>query len=346
MQAVAIRDEWFEGAVSLEHGGGWVRPWRLPFEDRALFITPGDTLSARAEESSGVRLRVATDSRRIGLEFLPLPTEPAGPTHALDVTCEGELLVSAAVPDRGTRARFEDLPAGDKVLEIWLPEDTPIELKGMSVDDGATCRTAVDDRPRWVTYGSSLTHCRRAHSPARTWPAIVARKGGLHLTCLGYGGNCCLDPVVGMMIRDLPADLVTLKLGINCSSGALAPRTFGAAVMGLVLTIREKKPETPLGLISPMGYPPNETTPNCVGNTIQQMRADIQEVHARLTARGDQNLYTFNGLDLFSLAEIAEYTEDQCHPAGDGIELMAEHFLERILPKIPYGCSGVPSLHH
>ena len=48
--------------------------------------------------------------------------------------------------------------------------------------------------------------------------------------------------------------------------------------------------------------------------------------------RGDENIHYFNGLDMFNLDEIAAYTQDQCHPNGDGIELQGEHFLERILP--------------
>ena len=33
-----------------------------------------------------------------------------------------------------------------------------------------------------------------------------ARTHNLDLTCLGYGGQCHLDPIVASMIRDLPAD--------------------------------------------------------------------------------------------------------------------------------------------
>jgi len=140
--------------------------------------------------------------------------------------------------------------------------------------------------------------------------------------------------MVGMMIRDLSADFISLKLGINCMSGALSARTFPGAVIGLVEIIREKHPMTPLALISPIAYPPHETDPNVVGYTIREMRADIEDVHRRLADRGDRNLLYFNGLDIFNEDEIGRYTADQCHPNGDGIELMAENFLKAVMSKV------------
>ena len=223
------------------------------------------------------------------------------------------------------------------MAEVWLPHTSPIEVTGLAVSPGRSCEPAADARPKWITYGSSLTHCRRAHSPARTWPAIVARRRRWHLTSLGFGGNCCLEPMLGIAIRDLPADFISLKLGINCiNNGALSARTFKAAVIGLVQIIRERHPDTPLALISPIGFPPHETRPNLVGYTIGGMRDDIEDACDRLSRRGDGNLYHFNGLELFSLDEIAQYAEDQCHPDADGIELMAEHFLQRGTARIPF----------
>lgn len=330
MQKTGISDEYFEGAISVEHGAGWVKPWRLPCDRLDLFPAPGDSLVGAAAHSSGVRLRFRTDSTHVGLTFLPLPIDPLGKEYTFDATVAGELVETATTPQGGQAAMFRKLPGGTKVVEIWLPHDRPIELMDLTVDDGATCEAAPDERSRWVSYGSSLTHCRRAHSPARTWPAIVARRKNLHLTNLGYGGNCCLEPMMGIVIRDLPADFISLKLGINCIGGSLAARTFAAAVTGLVQIIREKQPDTPIALISPIGYPPHETTPNIVNYTIEGMRADIEDVHHRLVKRGDENLYYFNGLDIFTLAEIAAHTDDQCHPDADGIELMAENFLRTV----------------
>ena len=336
MQPVSLDEGFFSGAVSVERLDEAFRPWRLPHDRLELFPAPGDALTGRAMESSGVRLRFRTDAPEISVRFRPLQGEPVQSGHSLDVTLDGELAASVEAGPGVTETSFGGLPSAAKVVEVWLPHTSPIEVTGLAVSPGCFCEPAPDQRPRWVTYGSSLTHCRRAYSPARTWPALVARRRDWHLTSLGFGGNCCLEPMLGMTIRDLPADFISLKLGINCmGSGALSARTFKAAVIGLVQIIRERHPDTPLALISPLGYPPHETAPNVVGYTIQGMREDIADAHDRLSRRGDANLFHFDGLELFSLDEIARYAEDQCHPDAAGIELMAEHFLDRIAARIP-----------
>ena len=332
-----LKRDLFQGQLSIEEGAGWLRPWRLPHDRRALFPSPADGLMTRAGNSSGVRLRFATASTGLTLRCLPLPEDaPAGGRDAyfFDATVDGELLASAPVRPGETEARFEGLPAGAKVVELWLPQEIPVSVSGLTCDDGTTCAPAPDERPRWITYGSSLTHCTRAHSPARTWPAIVARRRGLHLTSLGFGGQCHLDAMVGMLIADLPADYITLKLGINCIGGTLDARTFPAAVVALVQIIRAKHPGTPIGLISPIGFPPRETEPNVVGYTISDMRAAIADVHERLVGLGDENLHCFNGLDIFDLQLIARYAEDECHPDGDGIEVKADNFDRLVMEKL------------
>ena len=331
----------FQGHASLEDGQGWVKPWRLSHNRKALFPSPDEGLLGRAECTSGVRLRFATDATQLRLTTLPLPdTEPGGGREAFmfDLTQDGDILASTPVPPTGSRADFAGLPPGEKTVELWLPPEVPVSLSRLETNDGAQVNPVADERPRWITYGSSLTHCVRAHSPARIWPAIVARRRGLHLTNLGFGGQCHVDAQVGMLIAEQPADLITLKLGINCiGAGTLSSRTYPAAVLSLVRVIRVGHPDVPIGLISPIGYPPHETKPNVVGYTIGHMREAIVDVHRRLTELGEENLYCFNGLDVFDLDLIGRYAEDQCHPNGDGIEIMGDNFDRVVMARMLEG---------
>lgn len=325
-----LRAEFFQGHLSLEQGDGWIKPWRLPHRQEALFPSPRNALMQRASNTSGVRLRFATTSEKLTLRFLPLNDgSPAGNRDCFyfDATIDDELLVSVAAQPGAVEAEFHDLPLGDKVVELWLPQEIPVRLCSIVSNEGTSCDVMADDRHRWITYGSSLTHCTRAHSPARIWPAIVSRRHGLHLTNLGFGGQCHVDAQVAMVIAEQPADLITLKLGINCMpGGSFNARTFPAAVLSFVRIVRAAHPNIPIGLISPIGFPPHETKSNSVGYTIEDMRDAIADVHKRLVSIGDENLYYFDGLDVFSLQLIDRYAEDQCHPDADGIEIMAENF--------------------
>ena len=334
MQSSPLVDELFQGHIELERGDGWVKPWRLPHSRRALFPSPDEGLLARAETASGVRLQLATESRRIRLCLQPLPdAAPAAGRSGFhfDISLGGELLDSVAVPPGGEEAVFDGLPEGDKTVEIWLSQEIPVALVDLQAD--APCRPVPDDRPRWVTYGSSLTHCVRAHSPARTWPAIVARDYGLHLTSLGYGGDCHLDPMVGRMIRDLPADYIGLKLGTNMMSGSASDRTFRALAIGLLETIRDGHPDTPIAVVSPICHPPRETTPNVVGMTIELMRQRLSEACRVLRDRGDTNLHYVDGLDLMGPDQVHLYA-DGIHPSAEGYRFLAKAYGRVVAPKL------------
>lgn len=337
MQQVELNASFFAGVVSVERIDEGFRPWRLPHERRYLFPSPGNGLLTYAQYGSGCRLRFETETTAICLRVAPLPVIPQvclRDSFVIDATVNGEIAASGTAAPGSEEITIQGLPAGEKIVEVWLPPEIPITVRALLVDDGAECRPVPDTRPKWVTYGSSLTHCVRAHGSARTWPAIIARKRRLNLISLGFGGQCHLEPVVGMAIRDLGADLITLKLGINCIGGSLNARTFPGAVMGLVAIIREKQPETPLCLISPIGFPPNETKPNAVGYTISAMRDTIRDVYTALKENGDQHIHYVNGLDVFDLDLISRYTVDQCHPNGDGIEIMAENFDRTVMAQL------------
>ena len=73
---------------------------------------------------------------------------------------------------------FEGLAASEKRVEIWLPHNASLELRGLRLDDGASAK-AADPLPHcWVHYGSSISHCLEADRPTGTWPAVAARRAG------------------------------------------------------------------------------------------------------------------------------------------------------------------------
>ena len=121
MEAVKLTEAWFQGALSVEYGDGWLKPWRLPHHQAPLFASPDNSLMGKGEMPSGVRLRFETDATTVELAFKPLAAEPLKRDHFFDLTLNNDLIASAPSPAGGTQARFVDLPAGPKVLEIWLP---------------------------------------------------------------------------------------------------------------------------------------------------------------------------------------------------------------------------------
>jgi len=319
-------DVTWAGAVSVERRDGWIRAWRIPHEQVDLF--PPSGIGGKAADSTGVRLVFLSDTRSVELTFLPMTQ----PTNA-DLVCDNELVCTAEIPAGATEARLEGAPPGMKRVEVWLPR-RDFRLRGLRVEDGSTVERFDDLRPRWTVYGSSITECAGAYSPARTWPAIVARRLDLNLTCFGFGGNCHAEPMVARLIRDIPADLISLSIGINIQgAGSLSPRTFQPAIIGFVEIIRDKQPDVPIVLVSPIISPPRETERNVVGLSLKDMREQMAEAADLLVRHGAGPLHYVDGLKIMGPGEV-EYLPDELHPNAEGYLVYAENYLREVMPLV------------
>ena len=330
-----------EGAVDVRRGAGYVRPFRLPIADLDLHHP---SLVFMASCPAGVRLRLRTDSRTIAFEveqrFPPLEFATRTPTY--DVTIDNELVTSVEVKGERDRVVVEGLPAGDKVVEVWLPVFPGVRLTGdVDLDDGASAEPAADERPRWLVYGSSISHCMEAHGPARTWPATAARLLDRHLTSMGFAGMAHFDPRVARTIAGLPLDTITLKLGINIHNGAtLKERTFLPLVHGFLDGIRDGHPTTPITVVSPILSPSREddvrsertnmdgSVEVLVGDlTLRQMRELLRSAVELRQRRGDDRLTYLDGTQLFGVdAADVDLLPDGLHPNGDGYELIGRRY--------------------
>jgi lysophospholipase L1-like esterase len=312
----------WHNALSFLKGEGWVAPIRLRAEDRPLYP---ESLFTRGSQGAGVRVSFKSNTAHLAGRMVPLAEEAL-----VDLFIDGVFHGSVPVDSQG-RFTFDHLPAREKTLQVWLPQSSIAKLCEWTLDDGATLTRADSDiRPRWITYGSSITHCKDAASPSQTWPAIVAREHNLNLTCLGYGGNCHLDPLIALLIRDMPADFISICAGVNIQGGSsLSKRTFSSMLAGFIRIIRDKHTHTPLVVISPIFCVKNdrETTPNAVGMTMQTMRSEAQRTVQALQSCGDRHIHYVSGLDLFN-QDLAQYLPDGLHPNAEGYRLLARNFLK------------------
>ncbi len=320
-----------EGAVSIEATADGVHPWRLLVAERELFEP---SVVNKASMPAGVRLTFVSDTSSVTLQIVNSGVEP-DPPWIFDLLVDGELHQRVAPPADVDRIDFTDLAPGEHRLELYLPSQyAPVVVRALLIDAGATVQGWQDERRRIVFYGSSITHCRHAAGPSETWPALVARQFDLHLTSLGYGGDCHMDPMVGRMIRDLQADFIGLKIGINMM-GALSAsdRSFRALAIGLIRTIRDGHPDTPLAVVSPICHPPNETTENAAGMTLEKMRQRLAEACDVLHAYGDNNLHYVDGLSVMGTDDVGLYV-DGIHPSAEGYRFLAKGWAREVAPKL------------
>jgi lysophospholipase L1-like esterase len=339
---------------------------RLPGWARAQLVDPA--IAFVSSMPSGGRLELVTDSTWLELEAVFTRIEWAGTTpHSatVDLVVDDEVVAGSPVVDTDvirfadrnsttfevihrepSVVRFDGLGDGRKHVEVWLPQNASAMLREIRLAPGAAVAVPPpSDRPRWVHYGSSISHCLEADRPTGVWPVVAARRAGVDLTNLGLAGQCQLDQFAARTIRDLPADMISLKVGINLvNADSMRERTFVPAVHGLLDTIRDRHERTPILLISPIICPvaethPGPTVPNPAGVfdvvsrptalglgalTLERIRQLLEVVVAQ---RADPNLHSLHGHRLFGPDDVADLP-DGLHPNPAGYLRMGERFHE------------------
>lgn len=373
LDAVEVR-----GAVELERTEHGLRPHRLPAWARAQVFGP--FMAQTSAECAGVRLAFRTAARTLELvvrarRMVPDATGEV-PPGSYELTTGGSVIATATgaagtryvftfehpegriVDGPPTTVRFTDLPGTETEYELWLPYTDAIELVALRAD--APVAPPTDDRPfRWLHHGSSISHGYRADTTTGTWPVVAALAAGVDLTNLAFSGNAVLDPFTARTMRDVPADLITLKVGINLVNGDLMRmRTFRPAVDGFLDTLREGHPSTRIVVVSPIWCEPVEHaagptvqdpsreeewsiaggTPEQVAEgklSLRSIRAALAEIVARRSAT-DPNLSYLDGLELYGEADAAAMPlPDNLHPGPDVQRLIGGRFAARVLPARP-----------
>ena len=360
------------GALELERTEHGVLPHRLPARARAQCTDP--QLLMAESQPSGVRIVFRTRATAVELDTLPTKRDyvdaPPRPDGVYDLLVDGRLTAQATATGGNTltidmaagtfeaesgpagTVRFTGLPDHDKDVEIWLPYNETTELVALRTN--ADVQPAADHgRTVWLHHGSSISHGSDAASPTGIWPVLAAALGGVELINLGLSGNALLDPFTARAMRDTPADLISVKMGINIANHDLMRlRAFGPAMHGFLDTIREGQPTVPLLVVSPILCPMLEDTPgpsladlsDLSGGTLQfrstgdpaevangkltlnVIRDELSRIVQQRTAE-DPNLYYLDGRVLYGEADFAELPlPDQLHPDAAAHRRMGERF--------------------
>lgn len=370
----------YEGAAALEFAVACLRgavevtlspagaiPRRLTAEAVGQI---GDAwLDSVTQMPAGVRLELTTDATWIELQvqltMFEIDDRPLTPAM-FDVVVDGRPRADGITTTTGTvivadtrtgsvdfkpggpaTVRIDDLPGqvGTRV-EVWLPHSAMVELLDLRIADGATAEATPNERPRWVHYGSSISHDTGVSRPIESWPVAAARAASVSLYHLGLAGQCNLDPCVARIIRDLPVDVISAKIGINVLNGdTMRERTFLPLLHGFIDTIREGHPTTPFVLASPIYCAVIESHPGptAPGNdgvvyvsartealsrgalTLERVRELIEAVVEQRRSNGDSNLHYLDGLELFGQSDAADLP-DGLHPNADGSQRLGRRF--------------------
>ncbi|WP_046916935.1 lipase, partial [Streptomyces stelliscabiei] len=154
-------------------------------------------------------------------------------------------------------------------------------------------------------------------------------------------------------IRDTPADLISVKIGITLvNHDVMRLRAFAPAVHGFLDTIRDGHPTTPLLVVSPILCPIHEDTPGpsapdftdlaegrlrfrAMGDpddltpgklTLRVIREELAAIVAQRSAE-DPALHQLDGLSLYGESDAATLPlPDDLHPDAETHRLIGERF--------------------
>ncbi|MGW2324918.1 GDSL-type esterase/lipase family protein [Streptomyces sp. NPDC001700] len=373
-ETTPITAQLLRGALDVERTERGVLPHRLPAWARAQ-CADGQLALAEAQPS-GVRLTFRTRATAVELDALRTKMAyrgaPPRPDGVYDLHVDGRLAGRASVTGGNVRmvdmttwsseiqpgpvgtVRFSGLPDRMKDVEIWLPYNEVTELVALRTD--APVEAVPDGERRvWLHHGSSISHGSDAESPSTTWPALAASHGGVELINLGLGGSALLDPFTARAMRDTPADLLSVKIGINLVNADLMRlRAFTPAVHGFLDTLREGHPTAPLLVVSATYCPIHEDTPGpaapdfsglsegrlqfrATGDpaeraagklTLTVIRDELARI-VRQRAADDPFLHYLDGRDLYGEADFAELPlPDQLHPDAATHRRIGERFAD------------------
>ena len=369
-----ITADHLRGALEVEVTDRGVRPHRLPAWARRQL---GDPQLLMAEsQPSGVRLAFRTTATHVELEALPTkrtyPGAPPRPDGVYELQIDGRPHDSGSIvagdevvidmvagtaethPGEPGTLAFADLPLGAKEVVIWLPHDETVEL--VSVRTDARVESPLPSARRtWLHHGSSISQGSHAAEPTGTWPVVAATSAGVDLVNLGLGGSALLDPAVARVVRDTPADLISLKLGINLvNTDLMRRRALVAGVHGFLDTIRDGHPETPLLVVSPVLCPMHEETPGpsafdpesmadgrlafraagdpaevALGKLTLQVVREVLAAVVEERSIADPHLSYLDGRRLYGESDVAALPlPDRLHPDPETHRLMGRRFAD------------------
>lgn len=296
-------------------------PLRLPQERIATTLSPN--FARLAALPVGARFAVRTDAAELVLEL-----DAEAGSAPLDVVVDG-VVAHRWQPVQGSHLLTVPLPpagtGGPVEVEIWLPHLSRTWLGPVTFHGHRVLEPVARTGPRWIAYGSSLTHAMFPDGPSESWTSLVAVRHGWRPRNLGFAGEAYLDPLVARTIRDTPADLITLEIGTNASiRNVFSARSWGSAVCGFVETIRDGHPDTAIAVVTALPSVEREKVVNTAGLTLEGIRDLTADAVRVLQGLGDKRLHLVDGLAVLPVADADGLYADGLHPTPEGEYRLAD----------------------
>lgn len=306
---------------------------RIPLDLRAAL---NDNAYQRAIQTPGaeVRFNLAGKSASLTLQMTEKPATVevyAGPfLTAWHVINTRPTKITITPPENLAAlqelAAAKHLPFDPALCRVILPWRPPVRLRGVR---GKISPPAADQVPavRYLAYGSSITNGNSSIGPGDGYAARVARRLGVDLINLGFGGGAHCEAAMAEYIagRD-DWDFASLELGINLI-GSLDPSEFAERARPFIETIARAHPDKWIFCIDMftfgMDFQAGESKNRAFREIVRQA---VRDLHL-------PRLVHLDGRDL--LKNPTGLTADLVHPSPGGMGEIAANLAWIIENRIP-----------
>ena len=319
---------------------------RLP-ENLKDSIAEGRDLWDRQQCSSGIGVRFATDSKRIGVKY-----ELLWDTHMIHMAdtglkgtdlyiFEGDSVwrhVNTNRPyvkkdDEGNKTKWvestyvENLDGNMHEYVVYLPLYDGIEELYIKVDSGATITTGsptlIDPSRRIVAYGTSILQGGCASRTGMASTNIMSRELNAEVMNLGFSGEGKMDNYVAYALAEIPdVDLYLLDPVPNCTEMMCDTLTYD-----FVNILRTLRPEVPIVMLEGPLYPYYRYD-RVMGNYLPAKNAAYRRNYDKLKAENPENLYYVTSENLDGVED--DGTVDGIHLTDLGFR----HYADKMTPVI------------
>ena len=300
----------------------------------------------RAQCSSGIAVRFATDSRRVGVKYQLLWN-----THLLHMAdtglkgtdlyiLEGDSVwrhVNTNRPNANKETKMcekiyvENLDPGMKEFMIYMPLYDGVEDLWVAVDSGATITPGNNDIIRHdkkiVAYGTSILQGGCASRSGMAATNIISRELNCEVVNIGIRGEGKMDYCMARAMAQIPAAALFLIDPIpNCTEMMCDTLTYD-----FVNILRKARPDVPIVMVEGPIYP-YARYDSFFRDYLPRKNAAFRRNYEKLMAENPNNLYYVDCINLDGVED--DGTVDGIHLTDLGFKYYAQKLIPVLRPLI------------
>ncbi len=309
-----------KGAVRIEETNGSVQFYRFSEEQERLYKLHDPALYKKTFSTAGVRMEFITDSTHLGLAA-SVNSGSSRLFFHFDIFANGKKIgeLGSKTENCGDFSGKFDLGAGQKTVCIYFPWSVAVDLKEITLDDGASLISTKKSR-KMLIFGDSITHGYDAIYPSHTYATMLTDALEAEAVNQAIGGERFWSDLAEACDVSAP-DLITVAYGTNDWNGA-AREVFERECASFYKILSRKYPSAKIFAITPIWRADLDRVTK-VG-PFETVAAYIREATAALP-----NVTVIDGFD-FVPHDTALFSDKYLHPNDDGFAYYFENLYREI----------------